>query len=124
MTTAAAVLAVSGNTVPGIAAEPAGEFAVAPSAEAQWYDVIVVDGGVSGAVADIASVRQGARTLIVEKMGFLGGVLTAGGVGPMMTFHAGRQVARGIADEVVERLKALGGDRPDTLRIPPAIPIR
>lgn len=74
------------------------------------YDVIIVGGGVSGAVAGIACARQGVKTLIVEKMGFLGGMLTAGGVGPMMTFHAGDvQVVRGIADEVVENLKAIGG---------------
>jgi hypothetical protein len=36
-------------------------------------------------------------------------MLTAGGVGPMMTFHAGEtQVVRGIAEEVVCRLKELG----------------
>ncbi len=74
------------------------------------YDVIVVGGGVSGSVAGIASARAGARTLIVEKMGFLGGMLTAGGVGPMMTFHAGAvQVVRGIAEEVVQNLQQSGG---------------
>lgn len=73
------------------------------------YDVVIVGGGVSGAVAGIACARQGAKTLIVEKMGFLGGMLTAGGVGPMMTFHAGDvQVIRGIADEAIENLKAMG----------------
>lgn len=73
------------------------------------YDVLIVGGGVSGATAGIACARQGVKTLIVEKMGFLGGMLTAGGVGPMMTFHAGDiQTIRGIADEVVENLKAMG----------------
>jgi hypothetical protein len=74
------------------------------------YDVIIVGGGVSGAIAGIASARLGAKTLIVEKMGFLGGMLTAGGVGPMMTFHAGTlQVVRGIAGELVEKLQQMGG---------------
>lgn len=74
------------------------------------YDVIVVGGGVSGAVAGIASARAGARTLIAEKMGFLGGMLTAGGVGPMMTFLAGdTQVVQGIAEEIVQRLIKCGG---------------
>lgn len=74
------------------------------------FEVVVVGGGVSGAVAGIASARQGARTLVIEKMGFLGGMLTAGGVGPMMTFHAGdTQVVRGIAEEIVQELKKLGG---------------
>ncbi|HBE76499.1 MAG TPA: FAD-dependent oxidoreductase [Firmicutes bacterium] len=75
-----------------------------------YYDVIVVGGGVSGAIAGIASARLGAKTLIIEKMGFLGGMLTAGGVGPMMTFHAGSlQVVRGIADEVIKNLEKMGG---------------
>jgi hypothetical protein len=74
------------------------------------YDVIVVGGGVSGSVAGIASARAGAKTLVVEKMGFLGGMLTAGGVGPMMTFHAGKvQVVRGIAEEVIRNLQRSGG---------------
>ena len=74
------------------------------------YDVVIIGGGVSGAIAGIASARLGVRTLIVEKMGFLGGMLTAGGVGPMMTFHAGKvQVVQGIAEEVIENMKKLGG---------------
>ncbi|HEY0944016.1 MAG TPA: FAD-dependent oxidoreductase [Opitutaceae bacterium] len=83
------------------------------------YDVVVVGGGVSGSVAAIAAARLGARVLIVEEHGFLGGSLTAMGVGPMMSFHnpAGEQVVRGIPDEIVERLKARGaslGHIPDT----------
>ena len=72
------------------------------------YDTIVVGGGPSGAVAAIAAARQGAKTLLVEQYGFLGGMLTAGGVGPMMTFHTGEtQVVRGIAEEIICRLKEM-----------------
>jgi hypothetical protein len=82
-------------------------------------DVLVAGGGVSGAVAAIAAARCGARVLVVEEQGFLGGSLTAMGVGPMMSFHnpAGRQVVRGIADEIIARLRAHGastGHIPDT----------
>lgn len=52
-----------------------------------------------------AAARTGARTLLVEQCGYLVGALTAMGVSPMMTFHAGgTQVVRGIPAEVVERL--------------------
>ncbi len=83
------------------------------------YDVVIIGGGVSGSVAAIAAARAGARVLLVEEHGFLGGSLTSMGVGPMMSFHnpAGEQVIRGIPDELIERLKARGaslGHIPDT----------
>lgn len=69
------------------------------------YDVIVVGGGISGAMAAIGAARAGARTLVVEQYGFLGGMLTAAGVGPMMTFHAGdEQVIQGTTGELIDRL--------------------
>jgi hypothetical protein len=83
------------------------------------YDIIVVGGGVSGSVAAISAGRAGAKVLLIEEHGFLGGSLTSMGVGPMMSFHnpAGEQVVRGIPDEIIERLKRRGaslGHIPDT----------
>ena len=73
------------------------------------YDVIVVGGGISGSMAAIQAAREGAKTLLIEKNSFLGGMLTASGVGPMMTFHAGSKLAvRGIPNELIERLKKRG----------------
>lgn len=70
------------------------------------YDVIVVGGGVSGSHAAIASAKTGAKTLLIEQFGFLGGSLTAMGVGPMMTFHnkSGRQLVFGSPNDMVNRL--------------------
>lgn len=73
------------------------------------YDVIIVGGGISGTIAAIAAARNNVKTLVVEQYGFLGGMLTAGGVGPMMTFHAGdKQVIKGVTGELIERLAAKG----------------
>jgi hypothetical protein len=74
----------------------------------QNWDVIVLGGGVSGVMAAVAAGRSGARTLLVERDACLGGTMTNGMVGPMMTFHAPReQVVTGLAQEVVDRLIAM-----------------
>lgn len=74
--------------------------------EQYQYDVVVIGGGPSGTVAAIAAARQGVKTLLVEQNGYLGGMLTAAGVGPQMTYHAGNtQVVRGIPEEIVCTLK-------------------
>lgn len=72
-------------------------------------DVIVVGGGTAGCIAAIAAARTGAKTILVEKNGFLGGTATAGNV-----FHGffdcrGNQIVRGIGEDVVKRLVAEEG---------------
>ncbi|MBR1608098.1 MAG: FAD-dependent oxidoreductase, partial [Kiritimatiellae bacterium] len=72
--------------------------------------VCVAGGGPAGFVAAVAAARSGARTTLVESLGFPGGMATAGLVGPMSKFNfAGRRVVGGIAWEFVERLAAAGG---------------
>jgi hypothetical protein len=68
------------------------------------YDVIVVGGGAAGITAAVAAARNGCRTLLIERYGFLGGELATGL--PMLTFHDfnGRQVIKGLAQELVDRL--------------------
>jgi hypothetical protein len=74
------------------------------------YDVAVFGGGPAGIAAAIGAARNGAKTLLVERYGFLGGMSTAALVYPWMTFHtaAGEQVVRGVAQEIVDRLMRLG----------------
>jgi hypothetical protein len=73
------------------------------------FDVLVVGGGNAGCAAAIAAARHGARTLLLERYGFLGGTATAAMVGPWMTFHSAQErIVGGIAQEMVERLMVKG----------------
>jgi len=81
----------------------------------QEYDVVVIGGGTAGTVAAIQSGRAGARTLLVEKNGMLGGTMTVAGVNnPALFFAWGRQVIAGIGWELVSRtLEETGAELPD-----------
>ena len=60
-------------------------------------------------MAAVSAARTGASVLLIEQYGYLGGMLTASGVGPMMTFHAGdAQVIQGVTGELIDRLKEQG----------------
>lgn len=75
-------------------------------------DVLVVGGGPAGLAAAIASARNGARTTLIERYGYLGGNLTAGLVGPCMTSYSldgQHQLIKGIFEEMVNRLEQVGG---------------
>lgn len=73
------------------------------------YDVAVLGGGPAGIAAAISAARNGAKTILIERYGFLGGMSTIALVYPWMTFHSaiGEQVIQGIAQEIVDRLMAL-----------------
>lgn len=75
-------------------------------------DVLVIGGGPSGLSAAVAAARLGVKVRLVERYGFLGGNLTAGLVGPCMTSYSldgSQQLIRGIYEEFVQRMIALGG---------------
>jgi hypothetical protein len=89
--------------------EPARDLPVARD-----VDVIVVGGGPAGLTAAIAAARNGARTVLVEQFGYLGGTATASLMACINGFRNqvepdDTQVVRGIAEEIVLRLKELGG---------------
>jgi hypothetical protein len=96
----------------GFAAAAAGATALAAQTEpppGETVDVLVVGGGTAGSIAAIQAARAGARTMLVEAGGQLGGTTTTGGVGYPGLFHAwGKQVIAGIGWELV--LKAVGLD--------------
>lgn len=60
-------------------------------------------------MAGITAARLGARTLIVEQFGFLGGTQTAGLVTPMMSNHVkGVPMTSPLNEEILDRLEATG----------------
>src|SRR2546427_8591377 len=73
-------------------------------------DVIVAGGGPSGLIAALAAARAGAKTILIEQYGFLGGMATAASVGPFSPFHYDdQQITMGIPQELIERLMKAGG---------------
>src|SRR5512143_786910 len=80
-------------------------------------DVLVAGGGMAGIASTIAAARSGARTLLIEKAGWLGGMGITGATGLHSFFnifdlHPGAErmrVVAGIAQELVDRVQAMGG---------------
>ncbi len=74
---------------------------------ADW-DVIVCGGGTAGAAAAIAAGRQGAKTLVIEQFGSLGGTQTNAWVTPMMpNYIGGFKLSRGLSMEITQNLSAM-----------------
>ena len=66
-------------------------------------DVLVAGGGTAGCVAAIAAARNGADVLLVERQGFLGGMLTAGNAG--MTKYVVHEKSQAEYREVLAQLE-------------------
>lgn len=78
------------------------------------YEVVVLGGGPAGIAAALAAGRCGRSTLLIERYGFLGGAGTAAGLSTFCGLHAvvhGRheQVIHGVADDILDRLRAMDG---------------
>jgi vacuolar-type H+-ATPase subunit E/Vma4 len=90
-------------------------------------DIIVAGGGTAGVVAAIAAARAGTNVMLIERYGYLGGMITAGNAGlTMYTKYSGNpeehakdektletapekiQIVGGIPKEITERLLASG----------------
>jgi hypothetical protein len=86
---------------------------------ADRYDVIVVGSGSAGSSAAISAARTGAKTLLIDRLAFMGGTSTA----VLDTFYAfytpgetSRRVVGGLGWEVVGRLadEGVAFERPNT----------
>ena len=82
------------------------------------YDVVVVGGGTSGVAAAIASARAGAKTLLIERLGILGGQMNVSGppgfAYAYMFNPRKEQVIAGIMEETHSRLLQQGWALPHT----------
>jgi len=101
---AAALAAASSSASSARAAETPGELA-RNVVDLGTVDVLVCGGGPSGVAAAAMAARGGARTLLVERYGRLGGMATLAAVHPLL----GR-VKSPFVGEVVKRLGGTGVD--------------
>lgn len=109
-------------------------------------DVLVVGGGPAGLGAAIGAADAGARVVLAERYGFLGGNATAALVMPLMSFHTsrpspfpdrnssstapllptdhgpGEPIIAGVLQRLLERLVSVGGAIPPSLETGYVVP--
>ncbi len=77
-------------------------------------EVLVVGGGPAGLAAAIAAAREGADTLLVDRYGCFGGLITQAGVETIAWYrHEGTVESEGIGVEFERRAAAMGASQPD-----------
>jgi len=74
-------------------------------------DVVVVGGGPGGVASAISAARNGAKTVLIERYGHLGGMATGGliNIFPNLSDISGRQHIFGLTQEILDRLSRRGG---------------
>lgn len=77
--------------------------------EVMKADVAVIGAGPGGIAAAVAAAREGAKVILVERQGYLGGNLGSGLPFLAMTDMHQRQVIGGLAEKMVDRLQEMNG---------------
>jgi len=108
----------NGEAVGCAALQPGGEYVQQVRAKVlEPVDVVVAGGGTAGVIAALAAARGGAKTMLIEGRGFLGGMLTDGNAGITMF-----QKFSGKPEEHAKDLETLAKD-PDALHVAKGIPM-
>jgi hypothetical protein len=77
-------------------------------------DVLVIGGGPAGIAAAIASAREGANTMLVERYGCFGGTLTQTGIEAIAWYrHQGTVEAGGLLPEIESLAQQMGASAPE-----------
>ncbi len=75
-------------------------------------DVLVAGGGIAGCTAAISAAEAGAKVLLVERNGCLGGVLTSNIIPNLLNNHISgdfKQLLSGVPRRIIERLVSIDG---------------
>lgn len=74
------------------------------------FDVVICGGGPSGIIAAAAAAQNGAKTALIERYAFMGGLATAGLVAPISEFRKNDQlIIGGLPWQFVEKLADMNG---------------
>ncbi|MFP4622438.1 MAG: FAD-dependent oxidoreductase, partial [Bacteroidales bacterium] len=94
--------------------EPSASYYEEPAQKlpARNFDVVIAGGGTAVVVAALASVRKGAKILLIENKGYVGGTVVEGGTALHSFYNLWkafpeaekRQVVKGIPQEIIDRL--------------------
>jgi ribulose 1,5-bisphosphate synthetase/thiazole synthase len=75
-------------------------------------DILVVGSGPAGLAAAVSAAREGVKTMLVDRYGCFGGVITQVGVGTMAWYrYEGTVDTQGIGIEFEQRAKEMGASQ-------------
>lgn len=120
----ASTVAALGAPLAAVTASAAAPVVRSPMREIET-DVLVCGGGCAGTAAALSAARNGARTLLVEKAPFAGGIITSVGLpyfDGIADIQSHRVVVRGIALELLSKTGVCKADAAEIKPHNPTIP--